>query len=130
MGKVVDADDKLTDSQQIDEVLDQFQTFGALLPGGAVAAQAANVAEFSKRLAENGFGYSFSDADRVDKVRRGILANKKEIYKNHKEDDVRHQLLEDVITQYKDEEPGIWGAVLDKLKEKKVAPKAILERFE
>jgi len=123
-------DEEETDSARIDEVIDQFQAWGQFIPGGPLFAQAANVADFAKKAAEGGAGYSFSEADRVNKIRKGIEKNKKAIYEENEDQDARWELLEDVANQYKQENPDVWEKVMPQLEEKGVLPGKILKRFQ
>jgi len=123
-------DEDETDSARIDEAIDFVQSAGSLLPGGPLFAQAGNVADFAKKVAEGGMGYSFSEADRVHKIRKGIEKNKKAIYEENEDQDVRWELLEDVANQYKQENPDVWEKVMPQLEEKGVLPGKVIKKLQ
>lgn len=119
-------DEENTDSEKIDEVIDQMQSWGSILPGGAIFAQAANVAEFTKDVFENGMGNDLTKSDRISRIRREISQNKTEIYEKFETQEERWSILEDVLRQYREENPDEWGEILDSLREKKIIPKSLL----
>jgi len=127
-GKIFDEDE--TDSARIDEAIDFIQSAGSLLPGGPLFAQAGNVADFAKKVAEGGMGYSFSEADRVQKIRKGIEKNKKAIYEDNEDQDARWELLEDIANQYKQENPDVWEKVMPQLEEKGVLPSKVIKKLQ
>ena len=127
-GKIFDEDE--TDSARIDEAIDFIQSTGSLLPGGPLFAQAGNVADFAKKVAEGGMGYSFSEADRVHKIRKGIEKNKKAIYEENEDQDARWELLEDVANQYKQENLDVWEKVMPQLEEKGVLPGKVIKKLQ
>ena len=123
-------DEDETDSARIDEAIDFIQSTGSLLPGGPLFAQAGNVADFAKKVAEGGLGYSFSEADRVTKIRKGIERNKKAIFAENEDRDTRWELLEDIANQYKQENPDVWDKVMPVLTEKEILPRKIIKKFQ
>lgn len=127
-GKIFDEDE--TDSARIDEAIDFVQSAGSLMPGGPLFAQAGNVADFAKKVAEGGLGYSFSEADRINKIRKGIEKNKKAIFEDNEDRDTRWGLLEDVANQYKQENPDVWEKVMPILIEKEILPRKIIKNMQ
>ena len=127
-GKILDEDE--TDSARIDEAIDFVQSAGSLLPGGPLFAQAGNVADFAKKVAEGGLGYSFSEADRINKIRKGIEKNKKAIFEDNEDRATRWELLEDIANQYKQENPDVWDKVMPVLTEKEILPRKVIKNMQ
>ena len=127
--KLYDAEkrEKLTDSEIVDEVIDQTQAWGGILPGGAVMAQVANMAQFGKDVFENGMGHDLSEGDRIERIRREIDQNKADIYEKTEDQEERWQILSDVLKQYQEENSELWPKILEELREKKTIPKSLLD---
>ena len=122
-------DEKNSDSARIDEVIDQLQSWGSIVPGGPVMAQGANVAEFGKKVFEDGMGYSFTESDRVQKIRKEIKDNKEAIYEANEDKETRWELLEDVLRQYQEDDSELFKKVLKDLEEKKEVPGFVIQKL-
>ena len=84
LGKI--GEDGKTPSDQIDGLLDTTQALGAILPGGPILAELANLAEFGKGVTENGLGVQLSEADAKRNFEKRIRQNKESIYEARREE--------------------------------------------
>lgn len=99
LGVILD-DKNQSPSEMADALIDSSQGAGSLFPGLATLAQAANVAEFGKKVVENGIGWELSEEDRLMRLEKGIQDNKSDIYEKFQVGEERHHAFAEYLKEF------------------------------
>lgn len=76
--KILDEEKTMTNGEMVDGGIDAAQSFGSVLPGGQVFAQAANVAEFVEGVLSSNVPETLSKEDRIKRIKSRMSLLQKE----------------------------------------------------
>ena len=128
--KVINAGkgEDLSPAERTEKLLKSMVGVGTALPGAAVLAEGANVAQFGMEFWANKDLPKLEALERVAPLKQAEAARER-IYEDTEDNKERWELLAEEYRKIKKDNPGQWPRIEEMLKEKKILPKAVQDKL-